>query len=160
VSPVDTDPSQTNRGRMRAHTTDGSPRLAIGALILTLAVVLTVFGLAGCGGKTTNPTPSTTTTGSTAAQFEVGNMLNYGSVGTTAELDCADGKSLNVGGGNNTLTIKGTCSSVTIAGMDNKITFDKIDKQLTVTGINNTVTYKAGDPKVDNLGSGNTINKR
>nr|WP_307857383.1 DUF3060 domain-containing protein [Mycobacterium sp. SM1] len=129
-----------------------------GALILTLALTPVVLGPTGCGGKHNNPAPSTTSTASTVAQFEVGNMLNYGSVGTTAELDCADGKSLNVGGGNNTLTVKGTCSSVTIAGMDNKITIDKVDKQLTVTGINNTVTYKAGAPKVDNLGSGNTIN--
>jgi hypothetical protein len=143
----------------RPHTKDGSRRLATGALVLALAALLTVFGAAGCGGKSKNPAPSTSTTASTGARFEVGNTLNYGSVGTTAELDCADGKSLNVGGGNNTLTVKGTCSSVTIAGMDNKITFDKIDKQLTVTGINNTVTYRAGDPKVDNLGSGNTIHK-
>ncbi|MDI3314612.1 MAG: DUF3060 domain-containing protein [Mycobacterium sp.] len=144
---------------MRAPTAGDSPSWVSGALILTLAVVAVIVGPTGCGGKTKHPAPSSTTTASTVAQFEVGNMLNYGSVGTTAELDCADGKSLNVGGGNNTLTVKGTCSSVTIAGMDNKITLDKIDKQLTVTGINNTVTYKAGAPKIDNLGSGNTINR-
>lgn len=145
---------------MRAHTTDGSPTLATGALILAFAVVLAVFGLAGCGGKNKNPTPSTSTTGSTGAQFEVGNTLNYASFGTTANLDCGNGKSLDVGGSNNTLTVKGTCSSVNIGGADNKITFDKIGQHLSVVGLNNTITYKAGDPKVDNLGSGNTINKR
>ncbi|HYB35982.1 MAG TPA: DUF3060 domain-containing protein [Mycobacterium sp.] len=144
---------------MRAHITDDSPRLARAAGIVTLAVVLAIFGLAGCGPKNKNVTPSTTTTGSTGAQFEVGNTLNYGSFGTTADLDCADGKSLNVGGSNNTLTVKGTCSSVSVGGADNKITFDKIGQHLSVVGLNNTITYKNGDPKVDNLGSGNTINK-
>ena len=89
----------------------------------------------------------------------MGNTINYGSFGTTTEIDCADGKSLNVGGSNNTLTVKGTCASVNIGGADNKIVFDNIGKELSVVGLNNTVTYKAGDPKVNNLGSGNTINK-
>jgi hypothetical protein len=89
---------------------------------------------------------------------EVGNTVNYGSFGTTAEIDCADGKSLNVGGSNNTLTVKGSCASVNIGGADNKITFEKIDKELSVVGLNNTINYK-GEPKVNNLGSGNTLNK-
>ncbi|BBZ10470.1 DUF3060 domain-containing protein [Mycobacterium branderi] len=128
--------------------------------ILALSAAVVVFGLAGCGSHEKHATPSTSTTsGSTGAQFEVGNTINYGSFGTTTDLDCADGKSLNVGGSNNTLTVKGTCGTVSIGGADNKITFDKIDKQLSVVGLNNTITYKNGDPKVDNLGSGNTINK-
>jgi hypothetical protein len=102
------------------------------------------------------PAPSTTSTG---AQFDIGNTINYGSLGTTTTLDCGDGKSLNVGGSNNTLTVKGSCGTVSIGGADNKITIDKIDKQLNVVGFNNTISYKAGDPKVDNLGSGNTIHK-
>lgn len=154
---------------MRAPFTDGPTRSAGGTLVLTLAVMLTLFGVAGCGstGNNANP-PSTTgtkasapgtTTSSTGAELEIGNTLNYGSFGTTAELDCADGKSLNVGGSNNALTVKGTCKSVSIGGADNKITLDKIDTRLSVVGLNNTVTYKDGDPKVENLGSGNTINK-
>jgi hypothetical protein len=136
------------------------PKSAAAPLVLAFSIALAVAGLAGCGQKNKGAAPSTTTTsGSSAAQFEVGNTLNYGSFGTTTDLDCADGKSLNVGGSNNTLTVKGTCSSVSIGGADNKITFDKVDKQLSVVGLNNTVTYKAGDPKVENLGSGNTITK-
>ncbi|BBU24223.1 DUF3060 domain-containing protein [Mycobacterium xenopi] len=136
------------------------PRSTAATLVLALSIVLAVAGLAGCGPKNKGAAPSTTTTsGSSTAQFEVGNTLNYGSFGTTADLDCADGKSLNVGGSNNTLTVKGTCSSVSIGGADNKITFDKVDKQLSVVGLNNTVTYKSGDPKVENLGSNNTITK-
>ena len=86
----------------------------------------------------------------------MGDTINYGSFGTTADIDCADGKSLNVGGSNNTLTVKGSCASVNIGGANNKITFDNIGKELSVVGLNNTVTYKGGDPKVNNLGSGNT----
>src|SRR6201996_3107341 len=100
------------------------------ALVLTLSTLVLVFGIAGCGGKnnnavpstsgsasptTTSPTPSTTSTG---AQFDIGNTINYGSLGTTTTLDCGDGKSLNVGGNNNTLTVKGTCHTVSVGGAD------------------------------------------
>ena len=133
------------------HTTTRTA--GIGAL--TIAAVL----LVGCGSNGNDSTSSTATAGKSGAQVEVGNTINYGSFGTTTEIDCAEGKSLNVGGSNNTLTVKGSCSSVNIGGADNKITFDKIDKELSVVGLNNTVTYRGGDPKVNNLGSGNTINK-
>jgi uncharacterized lipoprotein YehR (DUF1307 family) len=130
------------------------------AFVLTLSALVIVFGLAACG-KNNNATRTTTSssTASTGAQFDVGNTINYGSFGTTTDLDCGDGKSLNVGGSNNTLTVKGTCGTVSIGGADNKITLDKIDKQLNVVGFNNTITYKNGEPKVDNLGTNNTINK-
>jgi len=137
-----------------------------GALALSAAVL--TLGMAGCAGKNNTAVPSTSssaststtaTTTSTGAQFDIGNTINYGSLGTTTTLDCGDGKSLNVGGSNNTLTVTGTCGTVSIGGADNKITIDKIDKQLNVVGFNNTITYKDGNPKVDNLGTGNTINK-
>jgi hypothetical protein len=133
------------------------------AVALCAAVV---FAIAGCGSKNNgtvpssgSPSSSAPATGTTGAQFDIGNTINYGSLGTTTTLDCADGKSLNVGGFNNTLTVKGHCGTVSIGGADNKLTIDKIDKELNVVGSNNTISYKDGSPKVDNLGSGNTINK-
>jgi hypothetical protein len=141
-------------------------RLGVTAGVALSAVA--VFGAAGCGhgnngtvpssGSPTSSRPAPTTT-STGAQFDIGNTINYGSLGTTTTLDCGDGKSLNVGGSNNTLTVRGSCGTVSIGGADNKITIDKIDKQLNVVGFNNTISYKDGEPKVENLGSGNTINK-
>jgi hypothetical protein len=142
-------------------------RTAAVALAVTLCAA-TVFGTAACAPKNNttvpssgSPTSSATTpaTASTGAQFDIGNTINYGSLGTTTTLDCGDGKSLNVGGFNNTLTVKGTCGTVSIGGADNKLTIDKIDKELNVVGSNNTISYKDGNPKVDNIGSGNTINK-
>ena len=127
--------------------------------LLAVLLAVPVFALAGCGSESGDTTSPTITAGTSGAQVEVGNTINYGSFGTTAEVDCADGKSLNVGGSNNTLTVRGTCASVNIGGADNKITFDKIDKELSVVGLNNTVTYKDGDPKINNLGSGNDIKK-
>ncbi len=130
--------------------------------VAALAAAVVVLGLAGCGSNNKNAAPTAATSSTTArtgADFDVGNTIDYGSFGTTTDLDCGDGKSLNVGGSNNTLTVKGTCSSVRIAGMDNKIAFDKIDKDLSIGGFNNTITYKDGDPKVNNVGSGNTVNK-
>jgi len=126
---------------------------------LPLLSVVAAIGLAGCGSESSDTTSPTVTAGSSGAQVEVGNTINYGSFGTTAEIDCADGKSLNVGGSNNTLTVTGTCASVNVGGADNRITFDSIDKELSVVGINNTVSYAGGEPRVDNLGSGNRIEK-
>ncbi|MDV3127643.1 DUF3060 domain-containing protein [Mycobacterium sp. 21AC1] len=123
------------------------------------AAALVAFGLSGCGSDSEDANTPSATAGPSGAQLEIGNTINYGSVGTTTDIDCADGKSLNVGGANNTLTVKGTCSNVNIGGSDNTITIDKIDKNLTVVGLNNTVTYKAGDPKLNDTGSGNKINK-
>jgi hypothetical protein len=131
---------------------------------LTLATGA-VFGMAGCGQNNHGTVPSSGTssrapsTSSTGAQFDIGNTINYVSTGTTTTLDCGDGKSLNVGGFNNTLTVRGTCGTVSIGGGDNKITVDKIDKNINVVGSHNAISYKDGEPKVENLGSGNTINK-
>ncbi|HVQ51912.1 MAG TPA: DUF3060 domain-containing protein [Mycobacterium sp.] len=122
------------------------------------AIAACALGVAGCGSGD-DKTPATATAGTSGAAVEIGNTINYGSFGTTADLDCASGKSLNVGGSNNTLTIKGTCAKVNIGGADNKVTLDTVDKELSVVGLNNTVTYKNGDPKVDDFGSGNKISK-
>ncbi|AQA01798.1 hypothetical protein BVC93_04365 [Mycobacterium sp. MS1601] len=124
-----------------------------------LLLAATALALVGCGSQSSDTTSPTVTAGTSGAQVEVGNTINYGSFGTTAEIDCADGKSLNVGGSNNTLTVSGVCASVNIGGADNRITFDTVDNELTVVGINNTVTYTDGEPRVDNLGSGNKIEK-
>jgi Protein of unknown function (DUF3060) len=124
------------------------------ALVSTATLVL-----AGCGSESTDTNTPTATAGTSGAQVEIGNTINYGSFGTTADIDCADGKSLNVGGANNTLTVRGSCANVNIGGSDNKITFERIDNQITVVGLNNTVTYSEGDPKVSDTGSGNTISK-
>lgn len=127
-------------------------------IVTVSAAVIVLTAIAGCGGpKSSNPASSSESAKRTTAQLEIGNTINYGSFGTTAEVDCADGKSLNVGGSNNTLTVKGTCESVNVVGADNKMTIDKIDKSLTITGLNNAVTYKSGQPKVDDHGSGNTV---
>lgn len=122
------------------------------------AIAVCAVAVAGCS-QSKDSNPPTATAGTSGAQVEIGNTVNYGSFGTTADIDCANGKSLNVGGSNNTLTVKGTCGSVNIGGADNKITFDTIDKDLSVVGLNNTITYKNGTPKVDDLGSGNKISK-
>lgn len=136
-------------------------RTAVAGLTLSAAML----GIAGCGqnnngtvpssGSSSTPAPST----SAGAQFDIGNTINYVSTGTTTTLDCGDGKSLNVGGFNNTLTVRGTCGMVSVGGGDNKITVDKIDKNINVVGSHNAISYKDGEPKVENLGSGNTINK-
>lgn len=135
---------------MRAH-----PR----TLITAIGVAAALAGMTGCGSESSDTNSPTATVGTSGAQVEIANTINYGSFGTTADIDCADGKSLNIGGSNNTLTVKGTCASVNIGGADNKVTFDRVDNSLTVVGLNNTVTYRDGTPKVDDRGSGNSIDK-
>jgi hypothetical protein len=129
------------------------------AFVACCAIAVCAQGLAGCGSESRETTSPTATAGSSGAQVEIANTINYGSFGTTADVDCADGKSLNVGGSNNTLTVKGTCANVNIGGADNKITFDRVDKELSVVGLNNIVTYSDGDPKINDTGSGNKISK-
>jgi hypothetical protein len=133
------------------------PRL-IRPRALGILGALAVLWLAGCGGSSDTNVP-TAAPGTSGVQVEFGNTINYGSFGTTATIDCATGKSLNVGGSNNTLTVTGTCSSVNVGGADNKITLAKIDKDLSVVGLNNTIVYTDGEPRVNNLGSGNDIRK-
>jgi DUF3060 family protein len=118
-----------------------------------------VIGLAGCGADSGDSTTPTGTLGTEGGQVEIGNTINYSSVGTTTELDCADGKSLNIGGNNNKLTVKGSCANANIGGADNTVNMDRVDKGLSVVGFNNTVSYKQGDPKVNDTGSGNKISK-
>ncbi len=125
---------------------------------IALLATTAICGLTACGGDD-RPAGPTAVPGTSGVQIEFGNTINYGSFGTTATVDCADGKSLNVGGSNNTLTVTGTCSSVNVGGADNKITLAKIDKDLSVVGLNNTIVYEDGEPRVNNLGTGNDIRK-
>ena len=133
---------------MRAHA-----RGLIGAI----GISGVLLGLTGCGSG--NDDSTTATAGPSGAQVQIGNTINYGSVGTTADIDCADGKSLTIGGSNNTLTVTGTCGSVNIGGADNKVTLDTVKQDITTVGLNNTVTYKNGDPKVNDVGTNNSIKK-
>jgi hypothetical protein len=128
-------------------------------VLIGVSAAVAAIGLAGCGADSNDTTTPSATFGSEGGQVEIGNTINYSSVGTTTELDCADGKSLNIGGNNNKLTVKGTCANANIGGADNTVTMDRVDKGLSVVGFNNTITYKQGDPKVNDTGSGNKINK-
>jgi hypothetical protein len=128
-------------------------------VLIGVAAAVAAIGLAGCGSESSDTNSPTATAGSSGGQVEIGNTINYGSIGTTAEIDCADGKSINIGGNNNKLTVKGTCANANIGGADNTISIDRIDKDLSVVGFNNTVTYKQGDPKINDTGSGNKISK-
>ena len=117
-------------------------RAVLTALALTLAV-------AGCGSGR----------GTQGTRVDVGNTINYGSFGTTADIDCGNGKSLDVGGSNNTLRVTGVCASVSIGGADNKITLERIEGALSVMGLNNIVRYTSGEPSVNDGGSGNRITR-
>jgi hypothetical protein len=134
---------------MRAHTRGLVAAIGVGGVLL---------GLTGCGSGDDADAP-TATAGPSGAQVEIGNTINYGSVGTTATIDCADGKSLTIGGSNNTLTVTGTCDSVNIGGADNKVNLDTVKTDITTVGLNNTVVYRNGDPKVSDVGSNNSITK-
>ena len=138
-------------------------RIAMAAgVVAAAALVLTGCGSqdSKTGGSSSTAAGTTGPSGSpTTAQVEVGNTINYSAVGTTREIDCGNGKSLTVGGANNTLTVKGTCAKANIGGTDNKVTFEKVDQELDVVGMHATVTYKDGSPKITNTGTSNTVTK-
>lgn len=123
----------------------------IPGLAFTSVILITALAIAGCGSKK-QETPG-------PAVAEMGNTINDGTFGSTETRDCGDGKSLNIGGSQNTLTVTGRCDSVIIGGDDNKISFEKVDTELIVAGLNNTITYRDGAPQVQDLGDGNTIKK-
>lgn len=122
--------------------------------IAALGIACAALTLTACGSDA----PSVTA-GESGVQVEVGDTINYGSTGTTTSLDCADGKSLTIGGSNNTVTVTGTCASVNIGGADNKITLDAVSSDITTVGLGNTVIYKAGEPKINDVGTNNSISK-
>jgi hypothetical protein len=119
------------------------------AAALAAVTPMLALTLAGCGSGDDEPSTRTA----------VGNLITYGSFGTSADIDCGRGKSLNVGGSNNTLKVFGDCASVSVTGADNTITLERVDGELTVVGLNNSVTYKAGQPAVDDSGVGNRVNR-
>ena len=68
-------------------------------------------------------------------------------------------KSVNLTGGNNTLTVA-TTDSINITGAHNKVAIDTVDS-INIVGSDNTVTYKAaahGDnPSVSKIGTNNVV---
>jgi hypothetical protein len=110
------------------------------AAALAVCTPMLALTLAGCGSPDGEP----------GARVEAGSTLNYGSFGTTADLDCGQGNSLKVAG---------ACAWVRVSGADNTITLQQVDGELAVPGLNNTVTYKAGDPAVEDSGSGNRVGR-
>ncbi|MEB3031969.1 DUF3060 domain-containing protein [[Mycobacterium] nativiensis] len=136
--------------------TPGHTRNPWSILVAGVALLALTVGSAGCESE--QPTKSARISKHYDGRFA--NTINYESFGTTSELSCVDGKSLNVAGSNNRLTVRGRCETVTVPGADNRITLDRVDKSLTVSGLNNSVIYRSGDPTVDDRGSGNTITDR
>jgi len=119
------------------------------AAALAVWTPMLALTLAGCGSPDDEP----------GARVEAGSTLNYGSFGTTADLDCGQGNSLTVAGSNNTLKVAGACAWVRVSGADNTITLQQVDGELAVPGLNNTVTYKAGEPAIEDSGSGNRVGR-
>jgi hypothetical protein len=127
-------------------------------LLRTVAAVsIAGLTLTACGGGSGGS--PTMTAGQSGVQVEISNTINYGSTGTTTTLDCGDGKSLTIGGSNNTITVKGTCGTVNIGGPDNKVTLDDVTGSITTVGLNNIVVYKNGSPKINDVGTNNSISK-
>jgi Protein of unknown function (DUF3060) len=121
-------------------------------------VVAAIAVVVGCASNNNTNAP-TATPGTSGAQVEIGNTINFGSFGITADVDCVYGKSLNVGGSDNTLTVKGACADLRVGGSNNTITLNQVDKLISVAGTNNKITFTAGEPKVEKLGESNQITK-
>ncbi|ORB83762.1 hypothetical protein B1987_08030 [Mycobacterium kansasii] len=120
-------------------------------LQIVAGVAVVTVGLVGCSSKNKGP--------SKPPIAEINNTINDGTFGATDKLDCADGKSLNIGGSKNTLTVTGRCGSVVIGGDENKLRFQRVDAEIVIAGLNNTVTYREGNPQIQDLGLGNSITK-
>jgi hypothetical protein len=84
----------------------------------------------------------------------VGHKLNYTLNGGVVEVE----------GGDNTLTVKGSAKKITVSGTGNKVYIDKVDK-VSMEGGGNMVYYrtsgtKSGKPDVSIEGVGNKVIKQ
>ncbi|WPO92104.1 DUF3060 domain-containing protein [Chryseobacterium sp. YR459] len=84
----------------------------------------------------------------------VGHTLNYALSGGVVEVE----------GGDNTLTVKGSAKKITVSGTGNKVYIDKVDK-ISMEGGGNIVYYrtsgtKSGKPDVSIEGVGNKVVKQ
>jgi len=79
--------------------------------------------------------------------------------GLTRTIDCR-GRNVIVNGGENKLTLRGECNTLTVPGADNKITVEAVGT-IKTEGNNNEVTWTKGlggkNPKISNTGKGNII---
>lgn len=84
----------------------------------------------------------------------VGHKLNY----------TLNGGMVEVSGGDNTVTVKGSAKKVSVSGTGNKVYIDRVDK-VAIEGGGNTVYYrssgtKSGKPDASLTGVGNKIVKQ
>ncbi|SHL91411.1 DUF3060 domain-containing protein [Chryseobacterium contaminans] len=84
----------------------------------------------------------------------VGHTLNY----------TLNGGNVEVAGGDNTVTVKGSAKKVSVSGTGNKIYIDKVDN-VDIEGGSNTVYYrssgtKSGKPNASLTGVGNKVVKQ
>ncbi|MGE8537335.1 MAG: DUF3060 domain-containing protein [Chryseobacterium sp.] len=84
----------------------------------------------------------------------VGHNLNYTLNGGVVEVE----------GGDNTLTVKGSAKKITVSGTGNKVYIDKVDK-ISMEGGDNMIYYrtsgtKSGKPDVSITGVGNKVVKQ
>ena len=106
--------------------------MAVRVCATALAVLLT----AGCGSGSPAINPA--------------DLITYDSLGTRAEIDCENGKSLVIGGSNNTLTVRGICLSVRVGGASERIdmtapvTVQQVPEADTAPPLPGTATTPAG----------------
>lgn len=94
------------------------------------------------------------TNGKTIQVDGVGHKLNY----------TLNGGNVEVAGGDNTVTVKGSAKKVSVSGTGNKIYIDKVDN-VAIEGGSNTVYYrssgtKSGKPNASLTGVGNKVVKQ
>ncbi|KPH11174.1 hypothetical protein AMQ68_22815 [Chryseobacterium sp. ERMR1:04] len=75
-----------------------------------------------------------------------------------------NGGIVEVEGGDNTITIKGSAKKISVSGTGNKVYIDKVDK-IVMEGGNNTIFYKtsgtkSGKPDTSLTGVGNKVVKQ
>ena len=79
--------------------------------------------------------------------------------GLVRTIDCR-GRNVIVNSGDNKLTLRGECNTLTVSGADNKITVEAVGT-IKTEGNNNEITWTKGlggkNPKISNPGKGNTI---
>ncbi|UCA61850.1 DUF3060 domain-containing protein [Chryseobacterium rhizoplanae] len=123
----------------------------VGIIAILLLGTATVFSQSR---KTESTKGVEQTNGKTIQVDGVGHKLNY----------TLNGGNVEVAGGDNTVTVKGSAKKISVSGTGNKVYIDNVDN-VAIEGGSNTVYYrtsgtKSGKPNTSLTGVGNKVVKQ
>jgi hypothetical protein len=131
--------STDDQGDHRVVTTDGKNTITANGTDIGGSVGAAVNGALQAAGPAT--TAAAGVAGSVNSEQTSGNSLNLVVSGRHMTRDCGDGKTVNINGYQNEITLTGRCSNVALNGWDNHLYIEETGS-ISVSGHTNDVTWE------------------